>query len=150
MFSCQICEISRNIFSYRTPPLAASGWGNQQTWRYKRNFLIEQFKANVFESVTENSNSEKGLGVTADSKLSIDDYITNLCRKTSQTFLLNITFQRPHSRGVNNKQSTWTCPKDLAPRQNVRFWNFALKWQICYNPREEPTLSPHWNLQSWK
>ena len=25
VFSCEFCEISKNIFSYRTPPVAASG-----------------------------------------------------------------------------------------------------------------------------
>ena len=25
MFSCEFCEISKNTFSYRTPPVAASG-----------------------------------------------------------------------------------------------------------------------------
>ena len=35
-------------------------------------------------SAIESSNCEKLLGVTIDSKLSFDDHITNLCRKTSQ------------------------------------------------------------------
>ena len=35
-------------------------------------------------SAIESSNSEKLLGVTIDSKLSFDDHITILCRKTSQ------------------------------------------------------------------
>ena len=38
----------------------------------------------VKESTIESSNSEKLLGVTIDSKLSFDDHITILCRKTSQ------------------------------------------------------------------
>ena len=37
-------------------------------------------------SAIESSNSEKLLGVTIDSKLSFDNYITILCRKTSQKF----------------------------------------------------------------
>ena len=36
------------------------------------------------ESAIESSNSEKLLSVTIDSKLSSDDHITILCRKTSQ------------------------------------------------------------------
>ena len=38
----------------------------------------------IKESAIESSNSEKLLGVTIDSKLSFDDHITILCRKTSQ------------------------------------------------------------------
>ena len=28
VFSCEFCEISKNALSYRTPPVAASEWGN--------------------------------------------------------------------------------------------------------------------------
>ena len=38
----------------------------------------------IEESAIESSNSEKLLGVTIDSKLSFDDHITILCRKTSK------------------------------------------------------------------
>ena len=38
----------------------------------------------IKESAIESSNSEKLLGVTINSKLSFDDHITILCRKTSQ------------------------------------------------------------------
>ena len=41
-------------------------------------------KIKIKKSAIESSNSEKLLGVTIDRKLSFDDYITNLCRKTSQ------------------------------------------------------------------
>ena len=32
MFSCEFCEISKNTFSYRTPPVAASAYGNAETY----------------------------------------------------------------------------------------------------------------------
>ena len=38
----------------------------------------------IKESAIESSSSEKLLGVTIDNKLSFDDHITTLCRKTSQ------------------------------------------------------------------
>ena len=36
MFSCEFCEISKNNFSYRTPPVAASG---KKKWHKFRNRL---------------------------------------------------------------------------------------------------------------
>ena len=50
-------------------------------------FFLSPYKPvtiKIKESAIESSNSEKLLGVTIDSKLSFDDHITILCRKTSQ------------------------------------------------------------------
>ena len=50
-------------------------------------FFLSAYKPvtiKIKESAIESSNSEKLLGVTIDSKLSFDDHITILCRKTSQ------------------------------------------------------------------
>ena len=59
--------------------------------KYKNNLTgfsvtitIKPVAIKIKESTIESSNSEKLLGVTIDSKLSFDDHITNLCRKTSQ------------------------------------------------------------------
>ena len=53
----------------------------------KCHFFLSPYKPvtiKIKESAIESSNSEKLLGVTIDSKLSFDDHITILCRKTSQ------------------------------------------------------------------
>ena len=34
VFSCEFCEISKNTFSYRTPPVAASGFTRKQIISY--------------------------------------------------------------------------------------------------------------------
>ena len=50
-------------------------------------FFLAPYKSvtiKIKESAIESSNSEKLLGVTIDSKLSFDNHITTLCRKTSQ------------------------------------------------------------------
>ena len=50
-------------------------------------FFLSPYKPvtiKIKESAIESSNSEKLLGVTIDNKLSFDDHITILCRKTSQ------------------------------------------------------------------
>ena len=33
-FSCEFYEISKNTFSYRTPPVAASDWDSQFLWKF--------------------------------------------------------------------------------------------------------------------
>ena len=38
VFPCEFCEISKNAFSYRTPPVAASGLA------YRYETIIEDFK----------------------------------------------------------------------------------------------------------
>ena len=53
----------------------------------KYHFFLSPYKPvtiKIKESAIESSNSEKLFGVTIDSKLSSDDHITILCRKTSQ------------------------------------------------------------------
>ena len=40
VFSCEICEISKNAFSYRTPPVAASKFCDI----FKNVFFIEHFQ----------------------------------------------------------------------------------------------------------
>ena len=53
----------------------------------KCHFFLSPYKSvtiKIKESAIESSNSEKLLGVTIGNKLSFDDHITNLCRKTSQ------------------------------------------------------------------
>ena len=39
VFSCGFCEISKNTFSYRTSPVAVSGWG--QSRRYEKSSTYE-------------------------------------------------------------------------------------------------------------
>ena len=55
----------------------------------KCRFFLSPYKPVTIKikgSAIESSNSEKLLGVTIDSKLSFDNHITILCRKTSQKF----------------------------------------------------------------
>ena len=54
---------------------------------FKWNFYLSPYKPVMIKikgSAIESSNSEKRLGVTIDSKLSLDDRITILCNETSQ------------------------------------------------------------------
>ena len=59
MFSCEFCEISRNTFSYRTPPVAASKPRlTEGVSRIPPNFIKKETLAQVFScEFCENSKS---------------------------------------------------------------------------------------------
>ena len=58
MFSCKFCEIFKNIFSYRTPPLAASRFD----WFYQSSFW-RLCVPRMYTNLNMNDNNRKiGLG----------------------------------------------------------------------------------------
>ena len=58
MFSCEFCEIFKNIFSYRTPPLAASRFD----WFYQSSFW-RLCVPRMYTNLNMNDNNRKiGLG----------------------------------------------------------------------------------------
>ena len=48
MFSCEFCEISKNTFSYRTPPVAASGLTMKAS---KKSFKKQNSKETLGEEI---------------------------------------------------------------------------------------------------
>ena len=48
VFSCQFCEISESIFSYRTPPVAASDECYRLYWDIRGSFEISQLFVQIF------------------------------------------------------------------------------------------------------
>ena len=56
VFSCEFCEISKNTFSYRTPPLAASGLHFYESLRGKTQFsnaiVYPTFREKIFSLAT--------------------------------------------------------------------------------------------------
>ena len=51
VFSCEFCEISKNTFSYRTPPVAASGHSKICPKHYLLMIAIESFR--YFKTLTD-------------------------------------------------------------------------------------------------
>ena len=72
MLSCEFCEVSKNTFFHRTPPVAASAWFKILTWPYLDRMITSG------HYITKNSLKYK---LYSNNLLALNDEIFSRCRR---------------------------------------------------------------------